>query len=132
MLPEWEQLLAAREADTTRAVRDEAIHVTRELLEAAGEAGRNLALVGLGGGESGVFTGYMRRFADAGWEVRVLIADAPVEVELARNQSRAEATGLLFDPDTVRRLSIEPSARFREWCEEPWIHWELYSTDPDR
>jgi GTP pyrophosphokinase len=127
LLPEWEQLLAAGEPDAAAVVREETLDVSREVVEEAARLGRNLVLMGLGAGGEGDFVGVMRRFADAGYEIRVLLVDAPVELELERNEIRARETALRFDPDTVADLSVEAVQRFSEWREEPWLTFVLYS-----
>ena len=71
----------------------------------------------------------MKNFVDTGHEVRALLADADFEVELARNETRAEEEGLRFDPFVVEELGLGAARRFREWRVQPWIsRWEIYST----
>ena len=129
MLPEWEAMYRSRDPSTAFMVRAETIDIARKLVVTGCDANRNLLLVGIGAGEEGEFVAIMRSFADAGYEVRVLMADAPVAVELERNEIRASRTGLRFDPGAVERLSIAAAKRHLEWRELEWLTWTLYTTE---
>jgi hypothetical protein len=131
MLPEWETLYRARDPSTAQAVRNETLHIAREIVEEADMQRRNMILIGIGAGAPGEFATAMRQFADSGYEVRALMVDSPVEIELERNDVRAAEEGLRFDPGAVEELSVTAIQRLFEWKDEPWIaQWELLSDNP--
>lgn len=128
-LPEWQELYAAHDPQSAEAVRFEAMDIARQLTEAAGGQGLNLIIVGVGASEPGEFLGVMEVFAQAGYEVRVLLAHAPIEVELERNEARAAQTGLRFDPEVLKRLNTAVVQRHIEWRDAPWIaQFRVYDT----
>jgi len=127
-LPEWGPLYEARDPGGAEAVQREAGHVARGLVQAGVAASRDLVIDGLGAGEPGRFVARLAALNDAGYDVRVLLVDAPTETALQRNDERAERTGLRLEPTRLRTLHAQVSQRFQEWRELPWLRWEMYGT----
>ena len=130
-LPEFHEGVAQQRPDAAEVVRDETEHIARELIRRAADEERELIVDGLGASEPGRFRGVLERFHVAGYEVRVLLVDCPVEHALTRNLKRGARMGLVLPPDEVRRLHAEVSRRHQEWSGLDWVRWQPYS-NPDR
>src|SRR5207302_1256553 len=91
-LPEWDLLYSSRDPGAAVAVETESGHVALQLVVAAVRRRRDLIIDGLGAGEPGQFAARLTELHDAGYDVRVLIVDAPTETALERNEERAVRT----------------------------------------
>jgi predicted ATPase len=115
MLPEWRPLIEAGEPGAARMVREEAIDVARKLFQQAIEGGLNVIVEGIGAGEAGAFADLLKRTRDAGYDVRVLLVDAPTQIALDRARAWQDSTGFAFNAETIARLHRDCSRRFEEW-----------------
>jgi len=128
-LPEWKRMLAHPEAHTAQLVFAEACHIARGLVTEAAAIGMDLIVDGLGASGPGAFQRQLSDFATAGYDVAVLLADAPTEVCQQRNIERARRTGLLVDPDQLAAVHRTVSKRFAEWKDLPGLRIEMYATE---
>ncbi|MEJ7782229.1 MAG: zeta toxin family protein, partial [Solirubrobacteraceae bacterium] len=94
----------------------------------AAETGMNLIIDGLGASEPGAFARQLNAFAAAGYDVAVLLVDAPTEVCQQRNLERARHTGLLIDPHLLAAAHRDVSTRFHDWKDLPHLRFEMYAT----
>ncbi len=128
MLPEWNELVAAREPSAAAILFAETCHVAASIVARAVEQGLNLILDGIGDGPPGVFVEQLERFHKIGYGVRILLVDAPIDEALERNQDRARREGRLIPPELLRELHVECVRRHNEWRELPWIkEFQVYS-----
>jgi len=127
LLPEWKPMLEGREANAAEFVSRETCHLARRIVTEAAETGMNLIIDGLGAGAPGAFARRLSAFAAAGYEVSVLLVDAPTELCQHRNVERARRTGLLIDPDELAVAHRDVSSRFHDWKDLPDLRFEMYS-----
>ena len=127
-LPEWQQLVAAREPSAAETIYAECCDLARRLTERAVAARRNLIIDGIGGSWLGHFGVLLVTFTAIGYEVRVLFVDAPIDVCEQRNDERAASAGLYLNPEEIRTLHIEAARAFVQWKESEEIMWSAYAT----
>jgi len=128
-LPEWQALSAARDPAAATGVRDEVLYLAGRIVTRAVAEGRNLVIDGIGNGGPGVFCAEMQRFHGAGYEVRILMVDTPLDVAHERNETRAAETGRFILPSELERLHRASVRSHLEWRDLEWVaRWEVYST----
>jgi len=113
-LPEFGESLERWDPQTAHHVYEETLHIASLIVTEAVRRRRNLILDGIGAGKPGAFAAQLERIAAAGYDVRVLLVDAPIDVALRRNEERTERTGFRIDPKEIRRLHNLVSKRFEE------------------
>jgi hypothetical protein len=125
-LPEWEQLHDAREPAAAEMLYEECCDVATQLVGEAIRIGANLVIDGVGARGDLPFSGLLQRFGGLGYEVRVLLVDAPTETAQLRNLQRAECDGLLIDREVLAQTHRAVSADFDDWKDVP-ARWEMYA-----
>ena len=127
-LPEWAEISSARQPDAAERVYEECCDVARQLTAEAVRLRRDLIIDGVGASGERQFAALLETFDAFGYEVRVLLVDAPTATAELRNLARAERDGLLIDREELAAMHREVSARFDEWKEGPW-RWEMFATE---
>ena len=127
-LPEFTAAVAVREREAAGLIFQETCHIARELVEHAAEAGADLIIDGIGDAEEGLFASRLEAFHDAGYDVRVLLVDAPTSVAQERNLERARRTGFYLEPRLIIDLHRDVLRRFEDWRHFEWLRFEMYST----
>lgn len=132
MLPEFDQRLEAGMADAAEYVFEETLDLAAMIVSRAVAAKHSLALYGMGDLAPTVFSSQLERFQAAGYEVRVLLVDAPISLAQDRAVERAGQTHLWLDPDEIHALHVRVSRRFLEWKDVSGLRMEMYSTAEER
>ena len=99
----------------------------RQLTEQAMEGQRDLILDGIGASAKGQFAALLELFLGIGYQVRVLLVDAPIEVAEGRNAARCERDGVLVEPAELRTLHRDAARRYKEWIQIREIGMRMYS-----
>jgi hypothetical protein len=81
-----------------------------------------------GAGEPGAFAHLHARTRDAGYDVRVLLVDAPTQVALDRARAWQDSTGFAFGAETVARLHRDCSRRVEEWSRMSGLALQVFAT----
>jgi hypothetical protein len=89
---------------------------------------RDLIIDGVGASGEHQFAVLLDVFEALGYEVRVLLVDAPTETAEQRNLRRAQVEGLMIDQQQLASLHREVSARFDEWKDLP-AAFKMYATE---
>ena len=122
-------MLDRREVQVAAFAFRETCHLARRIVSEAAESDKNLIIDGLGASEPGAFARHLNAFITAGYEVSVLLVDAPTEVCLQRNLERARRTGRLVAPAELASAHREVSRRFHDWKDLSDLRFEMYSTE---
>lgn len=132
MLPEFQELAAARDPFTGAAVHEESSTLASELRRRAQDAGLNIVVDGVGNSVTGKFKRKLTEFHNAGYEVEAVVAHLPVEEGRKRVAERAERSGRTVPEDIVSRYYQTVPKRFAEYAEAPWLKVSLYDTNVPR
>lgn len=127
---------AALEGDQglAAALHEEASDVASDILRAGIEKRTNLVLDGCGNAGEGKFVAKLKALKDAGYEVKVMMSDAPINTAIERSVERAIKDG---SPDlgrflpvrTLKSLYRDAAARIPEWQTSPYIdEWKIAVT----
>jgi predicted ABC-type ATPase len=113
-IPEYQGMIEDGDRYAAAGVHEESIDLLRDIQHDAMEQKYNLVIDGTGNGPAGETVGKLKRLEEAGYKVRVVLVDAPVDVAQARSLKRAEDTGRFVPLKTVRQLHRSVWRRFPE------------------
>ena len=131
-LPEYEAMYG--DPYLAAATHEEASDIGGRLLREAIARRANLVLDGVGDGEPGKFLQKLRELKEAGYEVKVAMADAPTNTAIERSVVRATTEGSpdlgRFVPvNVVKQLYRDAVTRMEEWIDSPYVdEWNLTRT----
>jgi predicted ABC-type ATPase len=114
MIPEYVQMVRAKDRYAASGVHEESSDIAKRLLSEATTRGLPVVRDGTGDSKEGKFSGQIKDMKDAGYDVHILYSNAPTDVAIARTVARAERTGRWVPEAEVRSQHENVSARFPE------------------
>lgn len=114
MIPEYVQMVRAKDRYAASGVHEESSDIAKRLRDEAVSRGLNMIVDGTGDSGSGKFASKMTAAKAEGYDVHVFYVNAPVEVALERAVTRAQRTGRWVPESEIRTQHEQVSARFPE------------------
>jgi hypothetical protein len=127
LLPEFQQFANARDVYGTDAVHFESAAIAKRLAEEARRKGLNIVIDASGDGSGNQFERTIDRFAGSGYDVDVVMADAPLGLAVKSMIERGEGNGRYVPLPIMYRIHRNSVAQFEKWQHNPHIrHFEVY------
>lgn len=118
MLPEWDHLVGGDgppAADAAGILHEESSDIAKEAMRRAQEGGYNIVLDGTGDSGPGKFLGKIEAAKKAGYNVDVVMVDAPFNDAVGRMVSRGERERRFVPVPEMRRVHAGSILRMRDW-----------------
>lgn len=126
-LPEFAEMAAAKDTYSARGAHEESSDIAKRIQAEAQEAGFNIVLDGTGNAGPGKFKGKMETASAKGYDVDVVVVNAPTGEAMERAIRRAERSGRYVPIPAMREIHKSVSAAHYEWKDSPAVKsWRVY------
>jgi Zeta toxin len=127
MLPEFQQFAEARDIYGTDAVHFESAAIAKRLTETARRMGHNIVIDASGDGSGDQFERTLARFKKSGYDIDVVMADAPLGLAVKSMIERGDGNGRYVPLPIMYRIHRNSVAQFEKWQKNEYIrHFEVW------
>lgn len=125
MLPEFREIVDARDAYAATAVHEESSYIAKAVVQEARARGYNVVLDTTG--SSGGFVEKIKVFADAGYETQVSMVSVPTNEAIVRSMARGDHSGRYVSIGPLKGAHRGASEQLPRWMSSPDVdRWTLY------